>query len=76
MRQHDEMPEDNPKLGFRLAAGMMDFLGVMACTVLIVLLMAAVTGLFSWLRADLNTTFSNIGKNINEAVVIDAHNNQ
>ncbi len=60
---------------FKVAASLMDFVGVVGSTVLIVLLMAALAGLYTWLRSDLNATFSTIGQNINEAVVIDANSN-
>jgi len=49
----------------------MDFLGVMICTGLILALMALMTTLYSWLQSDLAVTFSGIGQNINEAMVID-----
>lgn len=60
-----------PHAGFRVAGGVFDFIGVMVCTMLILALMALMTALFSWLRGDLTATFSGIGQNINEAVVID-----
>ena len=69
-RGYEEQPPS--QAGLRTAASVMDFLGVMACTVLILVLMAVMTALFSWLKGDLATTFSGIGQNINEAVVIDA----
>jgi hypothetical protein len=67
---------DEPRPGFRIAAGAFDFLGVIACTLLIVALMAIMGNLFTWLRQDLNTTLAGLGRNINEAVVVDAHRNQ
>ena len=72
----DAYPDDLPKprTGFRVAAGVLDFFGVVACTLLILGLMVVMSSLYTWLRGDLNTTFAGIGQNINEAVVIDAHN--
>ncbi len=65
---YDDQPA--PRSGFRVAGGVFDFIGVMVCTVLILALMALMTALFSWLRGDLSATFSGIGQNLNEAVVI------
>gem|GEM_PF-1027136 len=62
--------------GLRAAASVMDFLGVIGSTVLILALMALMTALFSWLQTDLSVTFSGIGQNINEAVVIDSNSNR
>lgn len=72
-REYDEQPL--PRIGFRVAASVMDFLGVVCCTVLILALMALTTALFSWLRGDLTATFSGIGQNINEALSVDGSNN-
>lgn len=65
-----------PRTGFRVAAGVFDFVGVAVCTVLILGLIVIMGNLYQWLRQDLNSTFAGIGKNINEAVVVDAHKNQ
>jgi len=70
-REYDDFAQHHT--GFRVAASVMDFLGVICCTVLILALMALMTALFSWLRGDLSATFSGIGQNINEAVVIEAN---
>ncbi len=72
-RAYDDQPL--PNAGFRVAASVIDFLGVIGCTLLILALMALMTALFSWLKGDLNATFSGISQNINEAVVIDAEGN-
>ena len=68
--------EEPPRAGLRTAASVMDFLGVMICTVLILALMALMAALYSWLQNDLNVTFSGIGQNINEAVGIDPSANR
>ncbi|MCL2812389.1 MAG: hypothetical protein FWD25_10970 [Clostridia bacterium] len=73
-RDYDEPPRS--QAGLRAAASVMDFLGVMGCTVLILALMALMTALFSWLQNDLTVTFSGIGQNINEAVMIDSNANR
>ena len=70
MRRDYEEPLP-PRTGLRTAASVMDFLGVMICTGLILALMALMTTLYSWLQSDLAVTFSGIGQNINEAMVID-----
>ena len=72
-RPYDDVPV--PRAGFRVAAGVLDFFGVICCTLLILVLMAVMTSLYTWLRGDLSVTFSGIGQNINEAVVIDAQQN-
>ena len=72
---YDERMDDGEPAtgsGFRTAAKVFDFVGVMCCTALLLAMMALMAALFSWLRGDLNATFSGIGQNINEAVVIDA----
>ena len=65
----DDLPK--ARVGFRVAAGVLDFLGVMACTLLILGLMSVMTSLYTWLRGDLNATFAGIGQNINDAVGLD-----
>ena len=69
-RVYDEPPTVRP--GLRAAAGVMDFLGIILCTLFILALMSLMTALFSWLKGDLTATFSGIGQNINDAVMIDA----
>lgn len=68
--------EDRDRGGFRVAAGVFDFLGVVLNAFLILLLLVIMTTLFSWLRQDLTDTFASIGENINEAVFIDGDNAQ
>ena len=70
MRRDYEEPQ-NSRSGFRTAASVMDFLGVMGCTLLILALVALMSALYSWLQGDLAVTFSGIGQNINEAVMVD-----
>ncbi len=64
-------PIERTHAGFRVAAGVFDFFGVALATVCIIGLMVIMASLYSWLRQDLNTTFADIGKNLNEAVVIE-----
>ena len=67
----DEQDRDR-KGGFRVAAGVMDFLGVALNAVLILILLVVLTSLLTWLKQDLTESFSGITQNINEAVVFDA----
>lgn len=59
------------RLRFRVAAGVLDFFGVVLCTVLIIVLLSALLNLFGWLRDDLQETFAGLGQNMTEAVFID-----
>lgn len=68
--------EERDRGGFRVAAGVFDFLGVILNAFLILLLLVIMTTLFSWLRQDLSDTFASIGENINEAVFIDGEGNR
>lgn len=70
-RDYEEPPA--ARAGLRTAASVMDFLGVMGCTLLILALVALMSALYGWLRRDLTVTFSGIGQNINEAMVIDTN---
>lgn len=68
--------DDRDRGGFRVAAGVFDFLGVVLNAFLILLLLVIMTTLFSWLRQDLTDTFASIGENLNEAVFVDGGNGQ
>ncbi|HIQ72163.1 MAG TPA: hypothetical protein IAB73_08160 [Candidatus Onthenecus intestinigallinarum] len=70
------MSEHKPHTGFKIAAGIMDFFGVAAASLVIVILMLMLSSLYTWLRQDLQTTFAGISKNITEAVVVDATDNR
>jgi len=58
------------QIGYRVAAGMMDVLGVAAASLAIVVLMLMLGSLFSWLRQDLAVTFADLTDNITDAVII------
>lgn len=70
------MSEHKSHTGFKIAAGIMDFFGVAAASLVIVILMLMLSSLYTWLRQDLQTTFAGISKNITEAVVVDATDNR
>ncbi|HML46065.1 MAG TPA: hypothetical protein PKE04_04870 [Clostridia bacterium] len=69
------MQEDRRKsrrrLRFRVAAGVLDFFGVVICTALIIVLLSAMFNLYGWLRDDLQETFAGLSQNMTEAVFID-----
>jgi len=77
-RAYAEYQEPPIRAGMRTAASVMDFLGVMVCTVLILALMMLMTALYSWLQSDLTVTFAGIGQNINisENAQIDSNTNR
>jgi len=58
------------QIGYRVAAGMMDVIGVAAASLAIVVLMLMLGSLFSWLRQDLAVTFADLTDNITDAVII------
>ena len=66
------MKKKKPKsqIGYRVAAGMMDVIGVAAASLAIVVLMLMLGSLFSWLRQDLAVTFADLTDNITDAVII------
>lgn len=68
--------EERDRGGFRVAAGVFDFLGVVLNAFLILLLLVIMTTLFSWLRQDLTDTFASIGENLNEALLVEGDNGQ
>ena len=70
------MTEHKPHTGFKIAASVLDFFGVAAASLAIVILMMLLSSLYTWLRQDLQTTFAGISENITEAVVVDATDNR
>ena len=58
------------QIGYRVAAGVMDVLGVAAAALAIVVLMLMLGSLYSWVRQDLMVTFADLTDNITEAVII------
>ena len=59
------------RVGFRVAAGVMDVFGSAAAALAIVVLMLMLGSLLSWLRQDLTVTFADLTDNITDAVIID-----
>ena len=59
------------RIGFRVAAGVMDVFGAAAAALAIVVLLLMLSSLFSWLRQDLTMTFADLTDNITDAVIID-----
>ena len=62
--------KSSAKLGYRVAAGVMDVFGMAAAALAIVVLMLMLSSLYSWLRQDLNMTFADLTDNITDAVII------
>ena len=58
------------KVGYHVAAGVMDVFGVAAASLVIVVLMLMLGSLFNWLRQDLTVTFADLTDNITDAVII------
>ena len=58
------------KLGYRVAAGVMDVFGVAAAALAIVVLLLMLGSLYSWVRQDLMVTFADLTDNITDAVII------
>lgn len=58
------------RIGYRVAAGVMDVFGAAGAALAIVVLLLMLGSLFSWLRQDLAMTFSDLTDNITDAVFI------
>ena len=58
------------KLGYRVAAGVMDVIGVAAAALAIVVLMLMLGSLYTWVRQDVTVTFADLSDNITGAVII------
>lgn len=58
------------RLRLKAMAGVMDFLGVIGCAILIVTLVALLFSLYSWLVTDLTQTFSELQKSVTEALIV------
>lgn len=58
------------KVGYRVAAGVLDVFGAAAAAAAILVLSLMLSSLFSWLRQDLAMTFSDLTDNITDAVII------
>ena len=59
------------RIGFRVAAGVMDVFGAAGAALVIVVLLLMLGSLFSWLRQDLSMTFADLTDNFTDAVIID-----
>ena len=62
--------KEKSRIGYRVAAGVMDVFGAAAAAVAIVVLLMMLGSLVSWLRQDLAMTFADLTDNITEAVLI------
>ncbi len=62
--------KEKSRIGFRVAAGMMDVIGVALAALAIVVLLLMLSSLFSWLRQDLAMTFADLTDNITDAVIV------
>ena len=62
--------KEKSRIGYRVAAGVMDVFGAAAAALAIVVLLLMLGSLFSWLRQDLAMTFSDLTDNITDAVFI------
>lgn len=58
------------RIGYRVAAGVMDVFGVAASALAIVVLMLMLGSLYTWVRQDLTVTFADLTDNITDAVII------
>ncbi len=56
--QRKKWEKEDRREHFRLAAGMMDFLGVVLGVIVILVLLALIFSLVSWLAQDVSSTFS------------------
>ena len=59
------------RIGYRVAAGVLDVFGAAAAALAIVVFTLMLSNLIAWLRQDLAITFSDLTDNITEAVIID-----
>jgi len=60
----------NNQIGYRVAAGVMDVIGIAAASAAIVVLMLMLGSLYSWLHQDLTVTFADLTDNLTDAVII------
>ena len=58
------------RIGYRVAAGVMDVFGVAEASLAIVVLALMLGSLMTWLRQDLTMTFADLTDNITDAVII------
>ena len=60
----EEERREMRRFRFQMAAGLMDFLSVIAGTVVILLLIALLINLVTWLQADIDQTFTLLQRNL------------
>ena len=64
------------RIGYRVAAGVMDVFGVAAAALAIVVLMLMLSSLLNWFRQDLSMTFADLTDNITDAVLVTGEGRQ
>ena len=57
-------------VGLQVAGGVTDVFRVALASLAIVLMIALIGSLYSWLRQDLNMTFADLGTNLSGAVMV------
>ena len=62
--------KEKSRIGFRVAAGVMDVFGAAAAALAIVVLLLMMSSLVAWLRQDLAMTFADLTDNLTDAVFI------
>lgn len=60
----EEEQNDLRRYRFRMAAGLLDFLSVVAGTVVILLLVALLVNIVTWLQADIDQMFTLLKRNL------------
>lgn len=55
---------------YRIMAGLMDFIGSIASFIVILLCVALITTVLSWLKSDIPETLSVVIDTVNEAIVL------
>jgi hypothetical protein len=58
------------RMRLKAMAGVLDFFGVIACAVLIVLLVALLANLYTWLVTDLTQSFAALQRSVTEALLV------
>jgi len=69
MLRREERLEER-RIRMRAMTGMIDFLCVIGCTILIIVLVAFIANLVSWLIDDLNRSFSDLQRSVSEALIV------
>ena len=58
------------RLRLRVAASLMDFLGIIGCIVIVIVCAVLMRSLVQWVRGDVQTTFSLLISTIHDAVFV------